>query len=197
VNEGWATPTQRPANLYVLHTACRAHSDARSQRLRGANRAARVRLTSRLIPQELNGRLNPGTILGATGKRETKSMEALAKLRDEERKRKELKQAKRDKREVEEEWEMAQQEVHHGIVQHFLKPFGEMTGIECVATHAEPDEEEEVSDYDDEEAKPAPPKKTARDQQPRMTARQRVGMMMAKAQHEELQGSESEEEAEC
>ena len=34
------------------------------------------------------------------------------------------------------------------MVAHILKPFHEMTGIECVASHAEPDEEEEVSDYE-------------------------------------------------
>ena len=150
-----------------------------------------------MYPQELNGRLNPGTVLGATGKREVKSMEALAKLREEEKKRKDLKQAKKDKREVDEEWQLAQETVHQQMVLHFLKPFEDMTGIECVASHAEPDEEEEVSDYEDEAPAPAPPKKTAQNREPRMTARQRVGMMMAKAQHEELEGSESEDEAEC
>ena len=34
------------------------------------------------------------------------------------------------------------------IVQLILKPFHSMTGIECVGSHAEPDEEEEVSDYE-------------------------------------------------
>lgn len=141
--------------------------------------------------------MNPGVVLGATGKREVKSMEALAKLREEERKRKQVKQDKIDQKEVDHDWQLAQETVHQQMVQHFLKPFEEMTGIECVASHAEPDEEEDVSDYEDEAPKPAPSRKQARDDQPRMTARQRVGMMMAKAQHEELEGSDSEDEAEC
>jgi hypothetical protein len=38
------------------------------------------------LTQELNGRLQPGTILGATGKREVKSMAELAKIRETEQK---------------------------------------------------------------------------------------------------------------
>eukprot|EP00802_Teleaulax_amphioxeia_P023197 Tamp_23738.p3 GENE.Tamp_23738~~Tamp_23738.p3 ORF type:complete len:170 (+),score=43.92 Tamp_23738:45-512(+) len=144
---------------------------------------------------ELNGRLKPGAIVGATGQREIKSMLDLEKAREKERKRKELKAAKKEQREAEREWEVATQVINEGMVAHILKPFHEMTGIECVASHAEPDEEEEVSDYEDE--KPAPRREPAKEKRPTITARQRVGMMMAKANQEELEGSESEEEAEC
>ena len=34
------------------------------------------------------------------------------------------------------------------MIQHILKPFESWTGIECVANHAEPDEEEDVEDYE-------------------------------------------------
>jgi len=60
-----------------------------------------------------------------------------------------------------------------------------------------------VSDYEDE--KPSEPKRkslSARQKrdglgEAKMTARERVGMMMAKAQAEELEATDSDEEAEC